>query len=151
MISPEFSIRPINQSDYDQWLILWKGYNLFYDRDSLPNEITQTTWLRFFDNNEPVYALVAEQNETLLGLVHYLFHRSTTQINYNCYLQDLFTNEKARNQGVGKALISAVYEKAEEHCSKIVYWQTQETNTTARKLYDKVADKSGFIIYRKYF
>jgi GNAT superfamily N-acetyltransferase len=74
--------------------------------------VTRTTWSRFFDDNEPVHALVAERDRRLLGLVHYLFHRSTTIIGPTCYLQDLFTVEEARGQGVGRALIEAVYERA---------------------------------------
>ena len=147
-----FDIRPVRQADFAQWSVLWDGYNAFYERvgpTALPVEITQSTWSRFFDANEPVYALVAERNESLLGIVHYLFHRSTLLIEQNCYLQDLFTAEAARGQGIGRALIEAVYVRAREAGATRVYWQTQETNATARKLYDVVADLSGFIVYRK--
>ena len=80
----------------------------------------------------------------LLGLTHYLFHRSTTSIEPTCYLQDLFTNEAARGKGVGRALINGVYEQARLAGSPRVYWQTHETNRTAMQLYDKVAERSGF-------
>jgi GNAT superfamily N-acetyltransferase len=107
------------------------------------------TWARFFDAYEPVHALVAERGGNLLGLTHYLFHRSTTLIEPTCYLQDLFTNEAARGKGVGRALIAGVYEQARRAGSSRVYWQTHETNQTAMLLYDKVAERSGFVIYRK--
>ena len=107
------------------------------------------TWSRFFDAYEPVHALVAESEGRLIGLTHYLFHRSTTAIQPNCYLQDLFTNAEARGKGVGRALIEGVYEAARAAGSPRVYWQTHETNETAMALYDKVAEKSGFIVYRK--
>jgi GNAT superfamily N-acetyltransferase len=84
----------------------------------------------------------------MLGLVHYLFHRSTTAMAMTCYLQDLFTNEAARGQGVGRALIEAVYARAKAAGSNRVYWQTHETNAVARALYDKVSTRSGFIVYR---
>ncbi len=122
---------------------LMEGYNRFYDRDSLPAEITETTWARFFNPNEPVFALVAEQEESLVGLAHYLFHRSTIQIGFNCYLQDLFTLENVRGQGIGRALIESVYEHAKQAGSSRVYWQTKENNEVARSLYDKVAEYSG--------
>ena len=142
-------VRSIARADFAQWQPLWQGYNLFYGRPALPAEITQMTWSRFFDDHEPVHALVAEKEGQLLGLAHYLFHRSTTSIEAVCYLQDLFTDEAARGQGIGRALIEAVYERARiAGCSR-VYWQTQEKNATARSLYDKVADLSGFIVYRK--
>jgi GNAT superfamily N-acetyltransferase len=94
-------------------------------------------------------ALVAESGGELLGLTHYLFHRSTTMIEPNCYLQDLFTSAAARRKGVGRALIDGVYEQARRAGCSRVYWQTHETNHTAMQLYDKVADRSGFVVYRK--
>jgi GNAT superfamily N-acetyltransferase len=107
------------------------------------------TWSRFFDAYEPVHALVAEQSGALLGLTHYLFHRSTTAIEPVCYLQDLFTSEPARGKGIGRALITGVYEQARRAGAARVYWLTHETNHTAMQLYDKVAEKPGFVVYRK--
>src|ERR1700754_2238241 len=96
-----------------------------------------------------MYAVVAEQAGELIGLAHFLLHRSTTQIQPNCYLQDVFTADHARGQGVARTLIEAVYARATELGAGRVYWQTHESNTTAMYLYDKVAEKSGFIVYRK--
>lgn len=141
-------VRPVAQGDFTQWAPLWEGYNRFYER-TLPAAITEMTWTRFFDAYEPVHALVAERDGQLLGLVHYIFHRNTTMIGPTCYLQDLFTNEAARGQGVGRALIEGVYAKAREAGAPRVYWQTHETNKTAMKLYDQVAERSGFVVYRK--
>lgn len=145
-------IRPVAEADFPAWLPLWDGYNAFYGRSgptALPERITQATWSRFFDAYEPVHALVAERDGRLLGLVHYLYHRSTTLFGPICYLQDLYTAADARGQGVGRALIEAVYERARQAGSQRVYWQTHETNKTAMRLYDSVADKSGFVVYRK--
>lgn len=145
-------IRAVARADFAQWNSLWEGYNRFYGRagaTALPDEITQMTWSRFFDAYEPVHALVAEKDEQLIGLVHYLFHRSTITIGPTCYLQDLFTAEFARGQGIARTLIESVYERAQAAGSQRVYWQTHETNLTAMKLYDKVAERSGFIVYRK--
>lgn len=145
-------IRPVEPGDFDAWLPLWDGYNEFYDRagpTALPRSVTQVTWERFFDPAEPVHALVAERGGRLLGLTHYLFHRSTTAVALTCYLQDLFTTREARGQGVGRALIEGVYARASEAGSPRVYWMTHETNTTAMQLYDKVATHTGFVVYRK--
>lgn len=147
-----FQIRPVRRSDLARWLPLWDGYNAFYGRSgqtALDPEITRVTWERFFDDGEPVHAMVAESRDTLIGLVHYLFHRSTIMIGANCYLADLFTTEAARGRGVGRALIEAVYDRAANAGCKRVYWQTHETNLTAMKLYDGVAERSGFVVYRK--
>jgi len=146
------TVRPVTRADYDQWLPLWDGYNTFYGRSgptALAPEITQMTWQRFFDGYEPMHALVAESNGKLVGLVHYLFHRNTIMLGPVCYLQDLFTDTSQRGKGVGKALIEAVYEKAEAAGASRVYWLTQSSNTQARALYDQVADNLGFIQYRK--
>jgi GNAT superfamily N-acetyltransferase len=145
-------IRSLQQADFPQWKTLWDGYNAFYgrkDKTALPDPTTQMTWSRFFDAYEPMYALVAEQSGQLLGLVHFIFHRSTISIAPTCYLQDLFTLESARGRGVGRALIEEVYERARHASCSRVYWLTHETNQTAMKLYDNVAEKSGFIVYRK--
>lgn len=145
-------VRSVVPEDFSRWKVLWDGYNAFYGREgptALPLETTQITWSRFFDSYEPVHALVAEESGRLIGLAHYLFHRTTIQISPTCYLQDLFTAEAARGRGVGRSLIEAVYEKAAAAGTKRVYWQTQETNTIAMGLYDKVAERSGFVVYRK--
>jgi GNAT superfamily N-acetyltransferase len=138
--------------DFNAWQVLWDGYNSFYgraDSTALRPQITQMTWSRFFDAYEPVHALVAEDGGELVGLAHYLFHRSTIQIAPTCYLQDLFTSAAARGRGVGRALIAAVYEQAAAADAGRVYWQTHESNSTAMALYDKVAERSGFVVYRK--
>ena len=145
-------VRPAMRADYEKWLPLWDGYNAFYGRSddtALAPEITAATWERFFDPYEPMFALVVERDGALLGLTHYLLHRSTTSFLPSLYLQDLFTNAEARGKGVGRALIEGVYEAARAAGSPRVYWQTHETNETAMALYDKVAEKSGFIVYRK--
>jgi GNAT superfamily N-acetyltransferase len=145
-------IRNIARHDFEQWQPLWNGYNAFYGRSektALAPEVTQMTWSRFFDAYEPVHAMVAEEGNRLLGIVHFLFHRSTTQIAPVCYLQDLFTAEDARGRGVGRALIEAVYDETSAAGCPRVYWQTHESNAVAMRLYDQVAQKSGFVVYRK--
>jgi len=145
-------VRAVERADFDQWLPLWQGYNAFYGRagdTALPADITRMTWARFFDAYEPVHALVAVSNGRLAGLAHYLFHRTTIRIEPTCYLQDLFTAEEQRGTGVGRALINAVFEQARLAGSARVYWLTHESNATAMKLYERVAQLSGFVVYRK--
>ncbi len=145
-------VRPVVPSDFPAWKLLWDGYNAFYDRHgdtALPLEITRTTWSRFFDVYEPMHALVAESAGELVGLTHFLFHRSTIQLGPSCYLQDLFTAEGARGKGVGRKLIQEVYRHAQTSGVERVYWHTRETNITAMQLYDKVAEKQGSVVYRK--
>ena len=143
-------IRGIETTDFAAWQLLWDGYNAFYGRHgatALAAEITRATWQRFFNPAEPVFALVAELDGQLLGLTHYLYHRSTTRIELTCYLQDLFTDPATRGKGVGRALIQGVYEQAKAAGITRVYWQTHTTNAAGRLLYDKVAQHMGFIVY----
>ncbi len=143
-------VRSIEPADRAAWEPLWAGYNAFYGRKgytALAPEITDTTWKRFFDPEEPVYALVAEEHGRLIGLTHYLFHRSTIHVEPVCYLQDLFTDDAQRGRGIGRALIIGVFEQAKARGIKRVYWQTHESNAAARLLYDKVAKCAGFIVY----
>jgi GNAT superfamily N-acetyltransferase len=151
-VQQTLTVRAAVPGDFDAWLTLWDGYNAFYGRHgstALPPEVTRTTWQRFFDAYEPVHCLVAERAGQLVGLAHYIFHRSTIQVAPTCYLQDLFTSTDARGSGVGRALIEAVYQRAlAANCGR-VYWQTHETNQVAMRLYERIAERSGFIVYRK--
>jgi GNAT superfamily N-acetyltransferase len=145
-------VRPLRHTDRPSWAELWDGYNAFYGREgttALPAAVTEMTWSRFFDPDQPVHALVAETSGSLVGLAHFVFHRSTTHIDPVCYLQDLFTTQASRGMGVGRALIEAVCATATAAGSRRLYWQTHETNVVAMRLYDQVAEKSGFIVYRR--
>jgi GNAT superfamily N-acetyltransferase len=149
-MNAELITRPVREADHAAWLPLWQGYNAFYGREgptALDPAITACTWERFFDPQEPVFAIVAERDGHLLGLTHFLHHRSTTRLELTCYLQDLFTAPAARGQGVGRALIEAVYADSRAQGIRRVYWQTHHTNATGRALYDKLARHLGFIVY----
>jgi GNAT superfamily N-acetyltransferase len=146
----QLSVRPIDPGDYAQWRPLWDGYNAFYgrsDKTALPENITVTTWARFFNPAEPVHALVAQSADRLVGLTHFLYHRSTTRLNDVCYLQDLYTDPALRGKGIGRQLIQGVYAAAGAGGCTRVYWQTHTSNAAGRLLYDKVANHGGFIVY----
>ena len=144
------TVRPVSPEDFDAWKPLWDDYNAFYERvgpTALPDEVTDTTWRRFFDASEPVHCIVADRDGRMVGMCHYIFHRSTSRLAPVCYLQDLFTAADYRGHGIGRALIERVYEIAREAGSTRVYWLTHSTNTPGRTLYDKVAKNLGFIQY----
>ena len=142
-----FIVRDAELKDRPQWEPLWQAYQTSRKSSA---EVTDVTWKRFFDELEPVYALVAEEGETLIGFVHYLFHRSTAQLNPICYLQDMFTAEQARRKGVGRALIQGVCARAKRARASRVYWTTLQSNSAARALYDQVAILTVFVQYRIY-
>jgi len=159
-------VRALRVDEKAAWEPLWRGYQAFYQVE-IPAEVTDLTWARFHDPAEPMFVLGAfaagggegegeREGERegvgasrLLGIVHYILHRSCWTAGPYCYLQDLFTVPEARGQGVGRGLIEAVYAKAAEAGASRVWWLTQETNYAGRMLYDRVADRPGFIQYRK--
>ena len=141
-------VKPVGAGERAAWEPLWAGYLTFY-KTSVPASTSDVTWNRFHDPAEPMHLLGAYVDGKLTGIVHYIFHRSTWAPGNYCYLQDLFVDDGARGLGLGRALIDAVYAKAEEAGASRVYWLTHETNAQARILYDQVADRPGFIQYRK--
>lgn len=145
----EITIRPLARSDEPEWRRLWAAYLEFY-KTSVPEEVYATTWERLFDNGdyEP-NGLIAEVDGKPVGLVHYMFHRTCWTVGNNCYLQDLYADPAIRGKGIGRALIEAVYEKADAAGAANVYWMTQDFNETARKLYDRIAKLTPFIKYQR--
>ena len=145
------TIRPLQSADHADWRRLWTDYLIFY-KATVPEEVYATTWKRLFTDGEfEPKGFIAVDEGKAVGLVHYLYHRSCWTIGDYCYLQDLFVAEGARKLGLGRALIEAVYKEARATGASRVYWNTHETNATARALYDKLADRPGFIQYRKVF
>jgi GNAT superfamily N-acetyltransferase len=144
------AIKPVGPDERAEWEPLWKGYQTFYGV-ALSDEVHAATWRRLPDPAEPMFVLGAYVDGCLRGIVHYLYHRSCWTVGDYCYLQDLFVADAARGQGLGRALIEAVYAAAQRDGASRVYWLTHETNASARALYDTLADRPGFIQYRKLF
>ena len=144
------SVRPIEKSDYKLWHGLWEAYLAFYEA-TVTEDVYQTTFRRLTSNepNEFSGMLAFNEKNEAVGLVHYLFHRHAWKVENVCYLQDLFTSEKARGAGVGRTLIEAVYEEADKAGSPSVYWLTQDFNHTARQLYDRIGKLTPFIRYQR--
>lgn len=142
-----FIVRTAERRDREQWGPLWRAYLDFY-RTPETAEVTNATWERIFDPLEPVHAVVAARGDELIGFSHYLFQRSTWLVNARCYLQDLYVSPAQRGGGVGRSLIDAVAASARDVGAASVFWNTHETNADARRLYDAVAERTGFIQYR---
>jgi GNAT superfamily N-acetyltransferase len=143
----DFIVRAVERGDRERWAPLWRAYLDFYRVAERP-EVTEATWSRIFDPLEPVHCVVAARGGSLIGFSHYLFQRSTWLVDPRCYLQDLYVSEAERAAGVGRALIQAVASAAKGAGSPNVYWNTHETNAKARRLYDAIAERTGFIQYR---
>jgi len=148
MENSDCEIRALRPEDRADWERLWLGYQEFY-KASLTGEVTDLTWQRFHDPAEPMTALGAFVDGELRGIVHFIFHRSCWTEGPYCYLQDLFTAAEFRGMGLGRKLIEAVYDAAAAQGASRVYWLTHETNSQAMQLYDKIAQRTGFVQYRK--
>lgn len=141
-------IRRVTADDHDAWLPLWQAYLRFYNTE-LPDSVTRSTWQRFLDPSEPTRAALAWDGDTAVGMVHFIYHRSNWSIENSCYLQDLLVVPQIRGTGVGRQLIEFVYDTARaDGCAK-VHWLTHETNATAIQLYERIAERPGFIQFRK--
>lgn len=140
-------IRPVSPADHAVWLPLWQGYLQFYQSE-LPAEVSAITWQRFLDPSEPTHAALAWCDGQAVGLVQWIFHRTNWSVEHSCYLQDLFVAEGLRGSGVGRQLIEHVYAQARAAGASRVHWLTHESNTDARQLYERIAERSGFLQYR---
>lgn len=141
-------VRPATLADHAAWLPLWRGYQAFYQVD-LPTTTTETTWARLLDPQEPMHLALAELAGAVVGMVHFIEHRSCWSPLNSLYLQDLFTAPEVRGRGVGRALIEHVYAQAPLLGAGKVHWLTHESNGDAMLLYDRIAEKPGFVQYRK--
>ncbi|TVP71947.1 MAG: GNAT family N-acetyltransferase [Rhodobacteraceae bacterium] len=146
-MTTSLTLTPIGASDKPAWAQLWHAYLDFYDT-TLPLEVYDMTFEALLSNDpHSPKGVLAVVDGTPVGLVHYLFHAHCWKPAGVCYLQDLFVTEQARNQGVARALIDAVYAAADARGTPDVYWTTQDFNATARKLYDKLGQLTPFIKY----
>jgi len=142
-------VRPLTANDKPEWARLWRAYLAFYETE-LPQKIYDTTFDRLLgDDPQDFHGLIAEVDGKPVGLTHFVFHRHGWKIENTCYLQDLYADPEVRGQGIGRALIEAVYKAADEAGAPSVYWLTQDFNTQARKLYDRVGTLTPFIKYAR--
>jgi GNAT superfamily N-acetyltransferase len=147
-------VRPLAPGDRDPWAALWRGYLDFY-RTELPEEQYDRTWSWLMTPGESPHGLGAVGpsaeggDSALIGIVHYIFHRSCWLPTDTCYLQDLFVAEAVRGTGAGRALIEGVYAAADRAGASQVYWLTQHFNDTARRLYDRIGVPTPFIKYNR--
>jgi GNAT superfamily N-acetyltransferase len=148
MTHGSIQILPLSEHQHVAWLPLWRGYQTFYEVDIAP-EVSAVTWSRLLDPAEPMGAALAWDGPTAVGLVHHIRHRSCWTIGDYVYLQDLFVSPDKRGAGIGRKLIEYVYELARHQACARVHWLTHETNTDAMLLYDRIAERSGFVQYRR--
>ncbi|MBA6060003.1 GNAT family N-acetyltransferase [Pseudomonas juntendi] len=145
---PSVTLCPVTAQDHAAWRALWQAYLHFYETE-LADDVSLSTWQRLLDTNEPTHSALAWVDGTAVGMVNFIYHRSNWSIENACYLQDLYVHSAQRGLGIGRQLIEHVYAAAKaDNCNK-VHWLTHETNATAISLYEQVAERPGFIQFRK--
>jgi GNAT superfamily N-acetyltransferase len=148
MSKSNVEVRPLLAADQEVWMPLWRGYQTFY-KVAIADEVSAVTFARLTGGDAQMGGALAWQGGRALGLVHHIEHRSCWTVANYCYLQDLYVAEDARGTGIGRALIEYVYRLARDRGFNRVHWLTHETNLTGMQLYDRIADKTGFVQYRK--
>ncbi|MFC5473096.1 GNAT family N-acetyltransferase [Paraherbaspirillum soli] len=141
-------IKPLTAQDHPLWLPLWRKYQIFYQAE-IPDATSQVTWQRLLDPGEPMFGALAMVDGQAVGMTHWIFQRSCWSVADTCYLQDLFVDQQQRGSGIGRRLIEHVCAEAKAAQCTRVHWLTHETNATAMQLYDRIAQRSGFVQYRK--
>jgi len=137
-------IRPLKFDDYPSWVPLWDGNNLGHHDDA----VTTETWSRLCDpKNTQVNGLCAEMNDEILGIVHYILHPTTGQINPVCYMQDVFVSPDHRRKGIGMRMVEEVTKIAKQEKWARMYWLTQFGNIEAKKMYENFGVKLDFTLY----
>ena len=148
-ITKSFKIRKLSDDDFINWKILWKQYLEFY-KASVEDKVYEITFKRLISSNRLTQnAFIAEQDDEIVGLVHFIYHPHNWKIEDVCYLQDLFVLKTVRGTGVARALIESVYLSADRNETSTVYWLTQDFNESARKLYDNIGSVTSFIKYNR--
>ena len=144
---PVTTISALTAADRDDWLPLWRGYLAFYEA-TLSDDVTDATFARLVAGEGLHGAIARDAEGTAVGIVHWVLHPATWSRGPYCYLEDLFVSPSSRGTGVGRALIGHVRDAAAAAGAAKVYWLTHESNATARTLYDRVADLTGFVHYQ---
>lgn len=141
-------VRKLDAGDRDGWEALWQGYLAYYE-NPLPAETTYHVWSRLMTPGKGHDGFAAVDGDgKMVGIVHYLFHESTWEVEPVCYLEDLFVDPDTRGTGAGRALIQAVYDAADAAGLKRVYWHTENDNDVARRLYDRIGVLNPYVQYR---
>ena len=142
------TLRPVTADDHAAWLPLWQAYQRFYET-RIDEAVSAVTWQRMLDTSEPTNAALAWVDGKAVGMVHWIYHRSNWTVENACYLQDLYVDANQRGKGVGRQLIEPLYDTARQAGCTKAHWLTHETNATGISLYEQVAERPGFIQFRK--
>lgn len=138
-------IRPLQPSDYDQWLPLWRA-NMDH---AVSDDVTAETWRRICDKDFPIGGLCAREheNDPIAGICHYVLHYTTGNSKQVCYMQDLYVDPDFRRRGIARNLVISLATMGAEQGWARLYWLAESGNEEAQNLYKTLGLKLDFTLH----
>lgn len=138
------TVRDIAPADQDAWRPLFHAYGVFYETD-LPGEVLDHVWAAL--QRGAIRGYVAERDGRIVGFAHVRTHTATFAVGEDWYLEDLFVDPQVRAGGVGTAILEHLVTVARAEGGGTLRWVTAESNTTAQRVYDKLATRTSWVTY----
>ena len=139
-------VRPVKDGDFFAWLDLYAKYAEFYDTE-LTDQRALVLWSWLTDPDHEELGFVAVDGDRVVGLAHVREFARPLAGDRGLFLDDLYVVDAERGKGVGHQLIAAVRDLAEERQLGVVQWITANDNADAQRVYDSVANKTGWVTY----
>lgn len=143
---PGVVLRALAPADEAAWAALFARYARFYATQPSASAL-RTTWEWLMAPGGPLTGVVAADADGLLGLAHYRSVPESLQGRRSCFLDDLFVDPHHRRRGVGEALLREVARRAQQSGLWPLQWATARDNLQARRLYDRLARATDWVIY----
>ena len=139
-------IRKLNKDDFKRWSNLYQEYAIFYNVP-MNMGILETLWDWINDENHIVNGICFELNNKILGIAHYRTMPRPIKGQYIGFLDDLFVDPDFRGQKIAQKLIGHLKSLSKANNWNGIRWITHSSNDNAKKLYDKIANNTGFELY----
>ena len=139
-------IRNLKQKDKENWAKLYNGYANFY-KVPMNTEVLDTLWGWIHDESHDVKGLCFELEGKIVGIAHYRTMPRPIKGQYIGFLDDLFVEPEFRGQQIAQKLISHLKSLSKDNNWDGIRWITHSSNENAKKLYDKIANNTGFELY----
>ena len=139
-------IRKLEHKDKENWARLYNGYADFY-KAQINTRVLDTLWEWIHDDNHIVNGICFELEGKIVGIAHYRTMPRPIKGQYIGFLDDLFVEPEFRGQKIAQKLISYLKSLSETNNWDGIRWITHSSNENAKKLYDKIANNTGFELY----
>jgi ribosomal protein S18 acetylase RimI-like enzyme len=142
------TFEPVTPCRHDAWRANYLRYAEALG-ETADDAIAATVWSWLLARTHGVEGVLAlDDDDELVGFVHFRPFPRTLDGNEACFLDDLWVAESHRGKGLAEALIDRVRAIACDRGWSHVRWVTDAKNTRARALYDRIAHDAGLVTYR---